>query len=298
MFGNASHEDKYGSQILLLLLLLLLGFLLSAGLTSAVALFGVDITAVGNMMWLQGLMQVVTFLLPAVLVAFVYYAHPRAFLQLDVKGHAWLLGLAGCCIMLLVNPLNSWLTTWNDGWHFPAAMQPIEQELRQASEKSQQVMESFLLMHGVGSLLANLLVVALVPAVCEEFLFRGCLQQILVRWLRCPHIAIVLTAIIFSLAHGDVFAFLPRFFLGLVLGYLFHCSGSIVVDICAHFFNNALVVVCYYVYGVGVTDINWAEWTSYPWWSVVVCTAVAIVLFWRVFLKNRKRYTGGNPSCR
>ena len=287
MYGDSSKETKYGSQVLMLLFLLVLCFVLSAGLTSAVALFGVDVTATSNMLWLQGVMQVLTFLVPAMLVAFIYYAHPWGFLQCKVKGQMWLLGLAGCGIMLLVNPLNSWLTTLNDNWHWSGGLQTLERVLREASDRSQQVVETFLSVSGTGRLMANLLVIALVPAVCEEFLFRGCLQQILVRWVRNPHIAIVLTAVIFSLAHGDVFAFLPRVFLGMVLGYLFYWSGSIVVSICAHFFNNALVVICYYAYGAGATSVNWAEWTSYPWWSVVLCTVGAAWLFWLVFIKRK-----------
>ena len=93
----------------------------------------------------------------------------------------------------------------------------------------------------------SLVIMALIPALFEETLFRGGLQKILVLWFKKPIPAIIITSIIFSLLHISYYGFLGRFALGLVLGLLFHYSGSIWLSMAAHFTNNA-VAVCYMYY--------------------------------------------------
>lgn len=91
------------------------------------------------------------------------------------------------------------------------------------------------------TLLLNLLVVALIPAVGEELLFRGYLQRVLCRRTN-PHFAILLSAVIFSAIHVQLEGFIPRFLLGALFGYLLYWSGSLWLPITAHFTNNALTI--------------------------------------------------------
>lgn len=92
----------------------------------------------------------------------------------------------------------------------------------------------------------SLLLLALLPAVMEEMLFRGCLQQVLTGMTRRPWVGILLTGILFSAVHLSFYGFLPRLFLGMVLGYLFYLSDNIWLNIWAHFFNNALALTSVY----------------------------------------------------
>jgi membrane protease YdiL (CAAX protease family) len=101
-------------------------------------------------------------------------------------------------------------------------------------------------MNHLGDLLLNLLVIAIVPAIGEELLFRGYLQQSFSNWLSNPHVAIIVTAVLFSAIHLHFQAFLPRFILGVLLGYLFYWSGSLWLPILAHFANNAQAVIISY----------------------------------------------------
>jgi uncharacterized protein len=109
--------------------------------------------------------------------------------------------------------------------------------------------KSLLTMQGLPDLLWNLIIIALLPAVCEELLFRGCIQNILIQQLGKHRywIAIVITGTIFGLIHGQMQTVLPRIFLGIVLGLIYFYSNSIYTSIIAHFFNNGLQVVLTYL---------------------------------------------------
>lgn len=102
-------------------------------------------------------------------------------------------------------------------------------------------------MNDVWDYIISLLVIALAPAVTEELLFRGALQNLLSRWLKQPITAILLTAIIFSAVHGSYLGFLSRFALGFVLGWMYYRTGNIWINILAHFFNNAAAVTMLYI---------------------------------------------------
>lgn len=89
----------------------------------------------------------------------------------------------------------------------------------------------------------RLLLLGLLPAISEELFFRVGIQNEFIAGFRNKDVAIVLTAIIFSALHFQFDGFLPRFFLGLILGYSYYWSGSILVSILIHFANNATLLI-------------------------------------------------------
>jgi membrane protease YdiL (CAAX protease family) len=95
---------------------------------------------------------------------------------------------------------------------------------------------------GIGGYLLSIFVMALLPAMSEEMLFRGGLQNFLTRATKKPWLSIIIVSILFSIVHFSVYGFLVRFFLGIVLGFIFYSTGSIWLSMTAHFFNNALAV--------------------------------------------------------
>lgn len=92
-----------------------------------------------------------------------------------------------------------------------------------------------------------LFIMAFLPALCEEAVFRGGLQNFLSRGTRRPWIAIIIVSILFSLAHFSFYGFLSRVFLGIVLGAIYHYSGKLWLSILAHFINNALAITVLYI---------------------------------------------------
>src|SRR6185437_15872902 len=101
----------------------------------------------------------------------------------------------------------------------------------------------------IGGLIINLLVMAFMAALSEEIFFRGLLQQMLIKNKINAHVAIVITAILFSAFHLQFFGFIPR----MVLGYLYYITQNLWVSIIAHFCNNAFAVVAMHFYNQDVT---------------------------------------------
>jgi membrane protease YdiL (CAAX protease family) len=160
-------------------------------------------------------------------------------------GAGWWL-LAAAVLIVVILPFMSTLIAWNAGAHFPAFLHDFEVWAR-ASEDRAAVLTKYLtrftspVRFGVA-----VVVVAIVPAISEELVFRGVIQKNLVRWLS-PHVGVWLGAATFSAIHFQFFGFVPRFVLGLVLGYLYLWSGNILVSMAAHFTQNAFQLLILYL---------------------------------------------------
>lgn len=108
-------------------------------------------------------------------------------------------------------------------------------------DKENQITENInyiLSFNGLGYFLCSIILVAILPAITEELFFRGVLQKILVNWTKKKWLGIVISAFVFSAFHFQFLTFLPRFFMGIMLGYLFVWSGNILIPILAHFLHN------------------------------------------------------------
>lgn len=134
----------------------------------------------------------------------------------------------------------------------------------------------------------SLLVMAVAPAVFEETMFRGGLQNLLQKLMKNPWLAIGITSILFSAIHISFYGFLPRVALGVVLGLLFYYSGSLWLCILGHFFNNALVVTQIYVYQKQGKSVEEAMNETFPIWYGILALAALWFLF-RNFKKTAER---------
>ena len=243
---------------------------------------GVSPAAVRTELLTQGCSQLLMFLLPALAFAWFYKGNAATFHCLDFGGRKWFLAFVAVVIFVLMMPFNDWLTWWNDHWDLGAREVPF----RRVSDESKASVERMLSLSGIGDLVLQLIVVALIPAVCEEFFFRGALQQILRDWFGNKHVAVIVTAVVFTLAHGDLYGCMPRLVLGLLLGYLFFLSGSMLVNVCAHFFNNAAFVIIYYLYHRGILLTGPTSPMLMPWPVVISCGIGAALLIGVYFAKK------------
>lgn len=102
--------------------------------------------------------------------------------------------------------------------------------------------------------LLNLVCTAAIPALAEEFVFRGVIMQPLRRY--GEHFAVIATAVIFGLAHGSPTSFVFAFTAGVAMGYAAVISGSLWVGIAVHFLNNAFSVTLSELYNFfpGMSD--------------------------------------------
>ncbi|HSC37933.1 MAG TPA: CPBP family intramembrane glutamic endopeptidase, partial [Chitinophagaceae bacterium] len=146
---------------------------------------------------------------------------------------------------------------------------------------------------GTGGLLVAIIIMAFLPAMFEEMIFRGAIQNLLVRWWKMPVLAIVFTSLFFSFIHGSAYLFLSRAILGFALGWMYYRSKNIWVNIFAHFSNNALAVIqlFYMAHSTAKPDLSKLD-DRMPMWIELVSIAVfygLFILFDRVSAKNRAK---------
>ena len=103
-----------------------------------------------------------------------------------------------------------------------------------------------------GSLIVSIVIVGVMPAVCEEIMMRGIVLP--AYEIRGTKAGIVLSALLFGFMHGDIKNLVGPIFFGIVFGYLVVRTGSIFAGILAHFVNNAFAMTMEYLYG-----IYWAD---------------------------------------
>lgn len=190
----------------------------------------------------QVIMSTLLFIVPA--AVFCRFMRPEkiAFLNLNQTPHIYYFITAAACIFFAL-PAVAGFEQWNQYIHLPAGLSGLENWMRQKENDAAKLTLVFFQDKSTIGLIVNLLVMGLVAALSEELFFRGLLQQMLVKNRVNAHVAIILTAVLFSAFHLQFFGFLPRLFLGIILGYLYHITQNLWVSITAHFFNNAFAVV-------------------------------------------------------
>jgi membrane protease YdiL (CAAX protease family) len=197
-------------------------------------------------------------------------------------GAAWWLGAAGLVILCSV-PFLSALVSWNASAHFPGVLHGFEQWARGKEDQAADLTKFLTDFNSPARLLVGLVVIAIVPAVAEELVFRGGVQRCLVQWFGSRHVGVWLAAAIFSAIHVQFFGFVPRFVLGLVLGYLYEWSGNILVPMAAHFTQNASqLILLYLAQGKHLPSSFDPDATQPLPWPTVLASAVLTVglLYW------------------
>jgi membrane protease YdiL (CAAX protease family) len=144
-------------------------------------------------------------------------------------------------------PITSFTGQLNSEMHFPDWLSGIEQWMMKKEDQANSVIDLLIASNNFGGLMLNLFLIAVLPAIGEELIFRGVFQKIFYKLFKSGHLAIWFAAFVFSSLHFQFFGFVPRFILGLVFGYLFFWSGTLWLPVISHFVNNAYPVILTYV---------------------------------------------------
>lgn len=180
-------------------------------------------------------------------------------------------------ITLGFSPLSELLGQWNQQMKLPAQFHALEEWMQQMERQMEELTLMLLSDVSLGGFLLNLLIIAMVAAVGEELLFRGALQTIFLRWIRNPHVAIFVVALIFSAIHMQFYGFFPRLVLGLLFGYLFYWSNNLWIPIFAHLVNNGAVVINTFIYQRQGNELSSLELSvSIPTFTYYISAIVVI----------------------
>lgn len=220
------------------------------------------------------------FLVPAMIFSQLMSERPDAYLHLNKK-IKWLVLLAVILLFVAISPVTDALMWLNAEVRLPAFLSSFEADMRSASERSQALMQTLVQMNNFTDFGINLLVMAALPAIAEEFFFRGVMQKIIQDRTNKIHLSVWVTALAFALMHQQFYAMLPLVALGALLGYLKVWTGSLWASIAAHFVNNALIVVVLYFTDVNMSDMSDIAVPDLMWLlpSALVCFGLGRYLF-------------------
>ncbi len=233
---------------------------------------------------MQIFMSLGAFLVPAIMFAYFIGDKPAGYLGATGMPAVFLILLC-LFIVLSAAPFIFSMLELNQKMQLPSFLSQLEQFLFESEKKQEAVLKSLLQMHSWQSFVLNFIMVAIIPALAEEFFFRGAMLQVLTSLYRNVHLAVFMTAIVFSFIHFQFYGFLPRLFLGILFGYLFVWSGNIWYPVAAHLFHNGAQVVVLYLYQKNVTRVDIEAETSIPPMLALGATAICFYLL-SVFYKN------------
>lgn len=176
------------------------------------------------------------FIAPGFLVAAYFSAKPFDYLGFKkVNGYTAFLSIL---VIIAAFPAINLLSSLND-------LVPLPQMMIEMEEKAQVLTKAFMQVNGIGGVMINVFMIAILPAVGEELIFRGILQKLFTELTGKALWGILISAALFSAMHLQFQGFIPRFALGVLFSYLLLWTGSLWLPIIAHFINNLIAIIGY-----------------------------------------------------
>ena len=192
--------------------------------------------------------------------------------------------------------LNSGVIEWNKSINFPEFMNSFETWAFNKEKELEKITMFLVSFENNWEFLFGILSIALIPGICEEYLFRGVLQKNFYLISKNIHIAVWLSALFFSALHLQFYGFFPRMLLGVLFGYIYYWSGNILYPMIAHIFNNFFSLTIFYFSQKGLLNENFeVSINSSPNIPIglIIISAVLFICFMyllrRYFLDNEKR---------
>jgi uncharacterized protein len=259
---NLAGESPLYQLFVSLMIIIGVGTVLSAILSLAGALiFGFDLTVLeksgtalinndnGFQKYLLIIQDISLFVIPSFIILVMMKPKQAARLNEFKRPLMMEVGLV-IILAFCIFPITSFTGQINSAMHFPDWLSGVEKWMAEKEDHANNILNRVMASPDFVSMILNLLIIAILPALGEELLFRGVLQKIFCNLFKSGHIAVWFTAFIFSTIHFQFFGFVPRFILGLVFGYLYFWSGTLWLPVISHFVNNAVPVIMAYIQGM------------------------------------------------
>lgn len=240
-------------------------------------------------MMTQAIVHICTFLLPGLIYWRWSEQHKvEQFVKRPLP--VWWKFALAFVLTLIFMPFNSWVIEWNSHLHLPSSLKPIEDWMLQ-KETELANMTRFLTSYSAWfQFLVALIVVAVIPAIGEEVLFRGVIQRKIFHKIANVHLSVWVTAALFSAIHFQFYGFVPRMLLGALFGYMYVWTRNLWIPMFAHFINNGFTLLIVFLNQRGVLDfeINQTQSSVPPTLVLVSFVLTSFLLF---YLKNSVQRT-------
>jgi len=239
----------------------------------------------------QLLLSIGVIVLPPICLAYLISSNPFNFLYLCKGNTNWREIVFVVLFMIIIIPFINLLGDLNHRLVLPKVFSGLEMWMKTSEDQAAELTQKFLNVRTIPGLFFNIILIALIPAIGEELYFRGAVQRVIQPW-KGIQVSIWITAIIFSTIHFQFYGFVPRMLMGAFFGYLLFWSKNLWFPVIAHFTNNAIAVIFYYLKfnGFKLPDID-SIGTGNTIWIGLVSGAIGLSgLFW---LKRRFRIKYG-----
>ncbi|MDE7160577.1 MAG: CPBP family intramembrane metalloprotease [Muribaculaceae bacterium] len=275
-------------------LLLLLGTLLAGLFLTGFVTAGVDVMIPGHtrtaLLVTSATQAVLAFILPAVVSWRIMGTKPLQALCAD-KGFS-LSALAGIILIYFASvPAMDQIVCWNEHISFGGALSGLEETLRKMEEMNGAVGETLMETTSIGGLVSGIAVIGILTGIAEEFFFRGGMQRMLTLNGVNRHIAVWVTAFVFSAIHFQFFGFFPRLLMGAWFGYILLWTRSVWASATAHALNNSMVVVITWMslrglLPEGIRESGFAS-EGFPWLCIASAIVTTLLIAFGKFFKTR-----------
>lgn len=262
------------------------------GLAEMMAMFSGDgmnnPSAIALLKYLQVVQSIGLFVLPPIVIGWLFSGNTAKYLQLDRKASLKLI-LISTGAVFIVNPFISFIGEMNSEMSLPGFLSDVEEWMRRMEDQAAVLIDRFMEVETIGGLLFNLFMIAVIPAFGEEFLFRGVIQKIFTRMTHSDHWGIWISAFFFSALHMQFYGFAPRMLLGGLFGYMLLYSGSLWLPIISHFVNNAVGVLFLYFEKQGYEGIEELSTLGEdPVYMLPAALISLVITCWLLLLLKRK----------
>ena len=200
--------------------------------------------------YFQVIQSIGLFVAPPFAIGWLYSGNIGEYLKINRSTKVQSFLLAAICLLAVI-PVINFLGAINSQMRLPESLSGLENWMKTMEDAAKILTEKFLKVDSFGGLLFNVFMIAVLPALGEELMFRGVIQRIFSTWTRNHHWGIWITAFLFSAMHMQFYGFLPRMALGAMFGYLLVWTGTMWVPILAHFVNNLMGVFGYFLIDKG-----------------------------------------------
>lgn len=228
-------------------------------------------------------------LVPILYVRFIEHKSLQPFLTIQ---EPWtvvipLLIVTGITFQVALTPVIE----WNMNVQFPEFLKTFGEWARQREDALLELTKVLTSFQSKQDLALGFLVIAVLPGIGEELVFRGLIQNEFKRGLGNAHVAIWAAAFLFSAIHMQFFGFMPRLLLGALFGYLYHWSGNLIVPMFAHFFHNGFTLIMLYLYKSGSIELDMESNEAAPWpWVLAGAISTFGLLYYFRKLYNDKQH--------
>lgn len=254
IFRDASAPARFFFVVFITIsCFLIFGFI---SIILAMPIFGLSFLEINNLIkdsglsadtnlfkYFQATQSISLFIVPALILNYLLFNPPQRFINNHKRIQLKPLFII-VIIMVFSLPIIDILSQFNSMINLPSQ---VEDKLMQFENEASDLTDKLLSGSSSFELLVNIFIIALIPALGEEFMFRGIIQKIFHEWQKNIHLAIIISAVLFSAIHMQFYGFIPRFILGLFFGYLYYWGGNIWLPVIAHFLNNFIAILIHFL---------------------------------------------------